>query len=80
MPTGQPVSGIGRILDREAAVAPERRLAERYGWQWNTVPLLRVPGTGTVRHDGGLRDKIRLARARTLWADSCIVEVRLHPA
>ena len=47
------------------------------GWQWNIVPLLKIPGVTNVHRDLPLTDKQRRARDRKLWADSAIVRVQL---
>jgi hypothetical protein len=52
-------------------------LHRRYGWQWNIVPLIKVPGVTNVHQDLGLREKLRRARDRGVWADSVIVRVEL---
>jgi hypothetical protein len=56
---------------------PTVELHRRYGWQYNLVPLLKVPGVKNVDHDLALRDKLRRATAKNLWPDSAIVEVTL---
>jgi hypothetical protein len=50
-------------------------LHERYGWQWNVVPLIKVPGVTNVHQDLCAREKVRRARDRGVWADSVIVRV-----
>ena len=52
-------------------------LHRRYGWQWNIVPLLRLPGITNVHAHLPLREKLHRARAATLWADSAIIRVDL---
>ncbi len=71
------VGGTASILDGEAAESANRQLHRRYGWQYNLVPLLKVPGVKNVDHDLALREKLRRATAKTLWPDSAIVEVKL---
>jgi PPOX class probable F420-dependent enzyme len=72
---GQVVEGIAAVLAGDEAAAANRRLAARYGWQWTTVPLVRIPGTGTVRMDLGWRDRWERVKATEVWPESCIVEV-----
>jgi uncharacterized protein len=74
------VSGHATVLDGEAAEAADRMLHRRYGWQYNVVPLLKLPGVKNVDHALPLREKIRRARAKTLWPDSAIVSVQITPA
>jgi hypothetical protein len=50
-------------------------LHRRYGWQWNIVPLINVPGVTNVHRDLSLRQKLRRARDRTVWPDSAIIRI-----
>jgi uncharacterized protein len=75
-PEGAPtVRGQATVLDGAAAERADRLLHRRYGWQYNVVPLLKVPGVKNVDHALPLREKFRRARATTLWPDSAIVAV-----
>ena len=74
------VSGLASILDGEAAEAANRVLHRRYGWQYNVLPLLKVPGVTNVDHDLPLREKLRRAITKDLWPDSAVVEVKLTGA
>ncbi|CQD14487.1 pyridoxamine 5-phosphate oxidase [Mycolicibacterium conceptionense] len=71
------LSGRASILDGEAAEQANRALHRRYGWQWNIVPLLKIPGVTNVHRDLPLREKLRRARTRELWPDSAIVKIDL---
>jgi uncharacterized protein len=71
------VAGAASILDGDAAESADRELHRRYGWQYNLVPLLKVPGVKNVDHDLGLREKLRRVTTNELWPDSAIVEVKL---
>jgi PPOX class probable F420-dependent enzyme len=71
------ISGRASIVDGAAAEAANRALHRRYGWQYNVVPLLKLPGVKNVDHNLPLREKVRRARMRTIWPDSAIVEVKL---
>jgi PPOX class probable F420-dependent enzyme len=73
------VLGEATILDGAAADAANRALQRRYGWQYNVVPLLKVPGVKNVDHALPLREKLRRATTKSLWPDSAIVEVKLTP-
>jgi PPOX class probable F420-dependent enzyme len=70
-------TGRATIETGEEAEAANALLHRRYGWQWNIVPLLRLPGITNVHAHLPLREKFRRARASTLWADSAIVRVDL---
>ncbi|MCZ9325584.1 PPOX class F420-dependent oxidoreductase [Nocardia farcinica] len=75
---GAPVlTGRARLLDGAEAQCAEDALRERYGWQWNILPMVRIPGVVNVHRDLPLREKLRRARARTLWPDSAIVRIEL---
>lgn len=69
------LAGRASILSGDAAEAANRTLHRRYGWQWNLVPMIKVPGVTNVHRDLSVREKIRRARTRTLWPDSVIVRV-----
>jgi PPOX class probable F420-dependent enzyme len=71
------ISGQASILSGPAAEAANRALQQRYGWQYNVVPLLKVPGVTNVDHDLPLREKLRRATTKDIWPDSAIVEVKL---
>jgi len=69
------VAGRATILSGTDAERANRVLHERYGWQWNIVPLIKVPGVTNVHQELRLREKLRRARDRGVWADSAIVRV-----
>jgi PPOX class probable F420-dependent enzyme len=71
------VAGTASILEGQAAEAADRALHRRYGWQYNVVPLLKLPGVKNVHSGLPLREKLRRATARSVWPDSAIVEVKL---
>jgi PPOX class probable F420-dependent enzyme len=70
-------TGHASILSGEAAEAANRALHRRYGWQYNVVPLIKVPGVHSADSGLPLREKVCRARTRTVWPDSVIVEVTL---
>ncbi|GBG38524.1 PPOX class F420-dependent oxidoreductase [Mycobacterium montefiorense] len=72
-----PMAGRAALLSGADAERGNRLLHERYGWQWNIVPLLKIPGVTNVHRDLALREKLRRARDRGVWADSAIVRVDL---
>ena len=71
------LSGKATVLGGEDAQQANRALHRRYGWQWNIVPLLKIPGVTNVHRDLPLREKLRRARDRGLWPDSAIVKIDL---
>jgi PPOX class probable F420-dependent enzyme len=70
--------GEATLVDGAVAEAANAALHRRYGWQYNVVPLLKVPGVKNVDHGMSLREKIRRATTRTLWPDSAIVRVMVN--
>jgi PPOX class probable F420-dependent enzyme len=68
-------AGRATILSGAEARAANRALHRRYGWQWNIVPLIKIPGVTSVHKDLPLREKFRRARNRNVWPDSAIVRV-----
>jgi PPOX class probable F420-dependent enzyme len=71
------VAGRATVLSGIDAERANRVLHQRYGWQWNIVPLIKVPGVTNVHQDLCVREKLRRARDRRVWADSAIVRVDL---
>jgi PPOX class probable F420-dependent enzyme len=74
-PGTTPVTGRATILSGADAERANRVLHNRYGWQWNIVPLVKVPGVTNVHQDLCVREKLRRARNRAVWPDSVIVRV-----
>jgi PPOX class probable F420-dependent enzyme len=71
------IAGHATMLSGAEAEQANRLLHKRYGWQWNIVPLIKVPGVANVHQELCLRQKLRRARDRSVWADSAIVRVEL---
>jgi PPOX class probable F420-dependent enzyme len=71
------LAGRATLLSGPQAEAGNRALHERYGWQWNTIPMIKVPGVTNVHEELCLREKLRRTRHRTLWPDSAIVRIEL---
>jgi PPOX class probable F420-dependent enzyme len=76
-PGAATVTGRATILAGADAQRANRELHRRYGWQWNIVPLIKVPGVTNVHRDLCVREKLRRARDRGVWPDSVIVRVDL---
>lgn len=76
-PGAPTVTGRATVLSGAAAERANRVLRRRYGWQWNIVPLIKVPGVTNVHQDLCVREKARRARDRGVWPDSVIVRVDL---
>ncbi len=71
----QTFTGRPTILSGIEAEEANRALHRRYGWQWNIVPLLKIPGVTNVHSGLPLREKLRRARNRNVWPDSAIVRI-----
>ncbi|MGH3562774.1 MAG: PPOX class F420-dependent oxidoreductase, partial [Mycobacterium sp.] len=71
------IAGRASILSGAEAETANQLLHRRYGWQWNIVPLIKVPGVTNVHHDLSVREKMRRARHCAVWPDSAIVRVDL---
>ncbi|OBI41172.1 PPOX class F420-dependent oxidoreductase [Mycobacterium sp. E796] len=76
-PGATTLAGRATILSGADAERANRLLHRRYGWQWNIVPLIKVPGVTNVHGDLCVRERLRRARDRRVWADSAIVRVEL---
>lgn len=70
-------TGRATVLSGADAQRANQLLHQRYGWQWNIVPLLKIPGVTNVHRDLPLREKVRRARDRGVWPDSAIIRVDL---
>lgn len=68
-------TGTATILNEPEAADANRVLHRRYGWQWNLVPLIPIPGVTQVHAGLPLREKWRRARNRNVWDDSAIVRI-----
>jgi PPOX class probable F420-dependent enzyme len=68
-------TGRAIVLSGGEAAAANRALHRRYGWQWNIVPMLKIPGVVNVHRNLSLREKLRRARDRNVWPDSAIVRI-----
>jgi uncharacterized protein len=69
------LAGRATILSGPEAERANRALHRRYGWQWNVVPLIKVPGVTNVHRDLCLGERLRRSRDRGVWSDSVIVRV-----
>lgn len=73
----KPVSGTARVQTGNAAEKGNQLLHRRYGWQYNVVPMINIPGVTNVHSALPLREKLRRMRDREVWADSVIVRIDL---
>ena len=72
------VAGRASLLSGAEAERANTALHDRYGRQYNVVPLLKIPGVTNVHAGLPLREKLRRARDRNVWSDSAIVRVDLE--
>lgn len=77
-PGATTVPGRATVLAGAEAERANHLLHRRYGWQWNVVPLIKVPGVTNVHRNLSFREKLRRARDRAVWPDSVIVRVDLE--
>jgi PPOX class probable F420-dependent enzyme len=74
------LAGHATILSGAEAERANRALHRRYGWRWNIVPLVKVPGVTNVHRGLCFGEKLRRSRDREVWSDSVIVRVELTNA
>ncbi|OBB92456.1 PPOX class F420-dependent oxidoreductase [Mycobacterium sp. 852002-30065_SCH5024008] len=74
-PGAKTLAGRATILSGDDAERANHVLHQRYGWQWNIVPLIKVPGVTNVHQDLCVREKLSRARDGGVWPDSVIVRV-----
>lgn len=70
-------TGEAQVLAGAEAERANRWLHNRYGWQYNVIPLMKIPGVTNAHSGLPLREKVRRATSRELWPDSAIVRVEL---
>ncbi|APE15187.1 PPOX class F420-dependent oxidoreductase [Mycolicibacterium pallens] len=70
-------AGQATLLSGGEAEVANRLLHKRYGWQYNLVPLLPLPGVNNVDAALPWREKWQRMRNPNLWPGSAIVRVQL---
>lgn len=75
----QVLHGDARLVDERDPewITAEAALADRYGWKWNSIPLFRLPMTGTIKTDMSFPRKIQHMRSGRALPDSCLIAVDL---
>ena len=71
------LTGRAKILSGAEAQHGDDLLRARFGWRYNLLPLVKVPGVASVHTDLSLKEKLHRARQREVWSDSVIVRVDL---
>lgn len=78
VPDGAPAfTGRATLLSGAEAEQANRQLHARYGWQYNLVPLLPLPGVKNVDAGLPLKEKWDRVRDHDVWPGSAIVRVDL---
>lgn len=72
-----PMAGRATILSGADAVRADGLLHARYGWQYNTIPLITIPGVTKGHPELSVGEKLRRARTRQVWPDSALIRVEL---
>ena len=80
-PDAPVLAGSSRVLDpvtdRAVTAEAEAALHRRYGWQWYSLHLFRLPFTHTVKVDMTLGEKLATIRAQRPIEDSRLVMVAI---
>ena len=71
-------AGRARILAGGEAAEANRALHRRYGWQWNIIPMIKIPGITNGHENLTVREKLRRMRNRNVWPDSAIIRIDLQ--
>ncbi|AKK27570.1 PPOX class F420-dependent oxidoreductase [Mycobacterium sp. EPa45] len=71
------LAGQATLLSGAAAERANQQLRTRYGWQYNLIPLLPLPGVKNVDASLPWREKWERLRTANLWPGSAIVRVEL---
>ena len=71
------LAGQATLLSGDEAERANRLLHNRYGWQYNLVPLVPLPGVKNVDAALPWREKWQRVRNPNLWPGSAIVRVDL---
>jgi PPOX class probable F420-dependent enzyme len=71
------LNGRAALLSGAEAERANQQLHARYGWQYNLVPLLHLPGVKNVDANLPWREKWQRWRNPNVWPQSAIVRVEL---
>ena len=76
------VHGRALVCDPAEQRHAEALLKERYGWQWNIIPMVPLPGLSNPHPELSVRERIAWARSRDPWPGTCVVriDVAVDPA
>jgi len=56
----------------------ETLLKRRYGWQWNIVPMIPLPGLSNPHPDLSIRERFAWARSPDPWPGTRVVRIELE--
>jgi uncharacterized protein len=74
---GDRVVGSATVCDEPEQRHAEVLLRARYGWQWNIVPMLPLPGLSNPHPDLTVRERVAWARSRDPRPGTCVVRIDL---
>jgi PPOX class probable F420-dependent enzyme len=69
------VSGSARLVGESEQRHAEVLLKRRYGWQWNVIPVIPLPGLSNAHPELSVRERIAWARSRDPWPGTCVVRI-----
>ncbi len=69
------VHGAAVICDESEQRHGESLLKGRYGWQWNIIPMIPLPGLSNPHPDLTIKERIAWARSTDPWPGTCVVRV-----
>ena len=56
----------------------ETLLKERYGWQWNIIPMIPLPGLSNPHPELSIRERLVWARSGDPWPGTSVVRIDLE--
>jgi hypothetical protein len=71
------VLGIAGVCGESEQRRGEALLKERYGWQWNVIPMIPLPGLSNPHPELTIKDRIAWARSKDPWPGTCVVKIEL---
>jgi PPOX class probable F420-dependent enzyme len=72
------VRGSASVCEETEQRHGEALLRQRYGWQWNVIPMIPLPGLSNPHPELSLRERLAWARSRDPWPGTCVVRIDLE--
>jgi len=72
------VLGTAMVCDEVERRHGESLLKERYGWQWNVIPMIPLPGLSNPHPELSIRERLARARSHDPWPGTCVVRIDLE--